>query len=816
MFVQSLDGKWELAECGSGEVVRAQVPGCVHLDLMRAEVIPDPFFGDNEHKVAWVHERDWEYSRTFQADDRLFDSDRIYLECDGLDTVAQVSLNGEQLRCADNMYVQHRLDVTGKLIRGQNKIQIRFASPVNYAQQFLEKDPLMSPGDSIPGSIFTLKSPSQWGWDWGPKLPTSGIWKSVRLAGYKVGRIEDVRVRQAHRGGRVTLNIEVSLERFRRASCLMTVRLKAPDGEVREEYIRPRGLKATCSMVVDKPKLWWPNGYGQQPLYKIEAVLKREKRELHSLVRTIGLRTLRLEQKKDDHGRSFTFVVNGTRIFAKGANWVPADQFPCRMTPERYAHLVRSAAMANMNMLRVWGGGIYEDERFYDLCDQHGILVWQDFMFSCAMYPTDKSYLENCRRDIEANIVRLRNRACLALWCGNNEVEWFLEVGTGGARNPLLRKQYVKLFHDFIPSIVARLDPDTTYWPSSPSSGLKPFEHPNSQTSGDGHYWEVWHGRLPFAAYREQCHRFVSEFGFESMPALETVRRFAPADELNMTSYAMECHQKNSAGNGLILYYLAQTFRFPKNFEMMCYVSQLLQAEAMRYGVEHWRRNRGRCMGTLYWQLNDCWPVASWSSIDYFGRWKALQYLARRFYAPILLSAEEDASKGRARLHVTNDTTKAVRIDVRWSLEKLDGTVLRKSRVRTRLGPEQNRRVADLDFAEELAGDGVREAVLVHELFVDGKSAGMGLTSFVPPKHLKLPKTQVRLQPGSDEQGAYLDVSSDQTALFVCVRAPGRHVVFSDNYFHLPAGRKVRVRPESEVSEASLLKARAFSLRDSY
>lgn len=819
MFVQSLDGAWELRKSGSKEVTRALVPGCVHLDLMRAGAIEDPFKADNEYRSAWVHESDWEYSRSFEADDDLLGADRVYLECDGLDTLADVTLNGHILGHVDNMYVQHRFDVTDKLTPAENRLRIRFLSPVNYVKPLVEKDPLISPGDSIPGAIYTRKSPSQWGWDWGPQIPTSGIWRPIRLAAYKIGRIEDVRVRQSHRNsGQVTVSVEVAVEKFRRVATGVTVRLTHPDGKVEVQEIKSISSTAKCSFAIAKPKLWWPNGYGEQPLYTVEAVLKSSGEQLHSFTRRIGLRTISVDQSRDKHGKAFTFVVNGVPIFAKGADWIPADQFPSRITDEHYRHLVWSAAKANMNMLRVWGGGFYEDERFYDYCDEYGILVWQDFTYSCSQYPVDKAYLENCRKDAEYNVIRLRNRACIALWCGNNEMEMFLAGSgprSGGDRGEHFRKMYVKIFHDLLPSICSRLDPDRLYWPSSPSNGMhRPFHDPNGELAGDGHYWGVWFDREPFTAYRKLYHRFMSEFGFESMPALETVKSFASSEDLNMTSHVMECHQKNKAGNGLILDYMAQTFRFPKSFEMICYVSQLLQAEAMRYGVEHWRRNRGQCMGALYWQLNDCWPVISWSSIDYFGRWKALQYAAKRFNSPMLLSVREEGMG--AEIHVTNDTTKPAKIEVRWSLEDLDGGVLRKSKVKTKIEGEEDRLITELDFADELAGDTIRQAVLVTELLVNGRPAGMAMTSFVPPKHLELKPSKISVEAMRDETGAYLEVSSEVAARWVCLSVPKNDVIFSDNYFDLPAGRVVTVRIESEIDDAALAKARAYSLRDSY
>ncbi len=814
MHVQSLDGAWELKQNGTPDVIKASVPGCVHLDLMDAGKIDDPFHGDNEFRVSWVHEADWTYQRSFIPDPELFEADRVYLECDGLDTIADVSLDGRLLGRADNMYVRHEFDLTHKLRDREAKLSVRFRSPVKFARPHMKRDPLHCPGDSIPGSVYTRKSPCQWGWDWGPKIPTAGIWRPIRLAAYSVARIEDLWVRQEHRNGSVTLKVEVAIERFRRAGyCELVLDLTHPDGQVQSVTVPVSGKRVRRGIPVSNPQLWWPNGYGNQPLYSLKATLTCDGAELHSQTRRVGLRTLKLEQKKDRWGRSFTFVVNGVRIFCKGADWIPADQFPPRITDDHYLHLVSSAAKANMNMLRIWGGGYYEDERFYDLCDEYGILIWQDFMFSCAQYPVAEWYLANVRGEVEFTIRRLRGRACLALWCGNNEMEWFLSGGYGGERNAQYRDDYSKIFHQLIPETVARLDPDVSYWPSSPYSG-EPFADPNAQDRGDGHYWDVWHGRQPFTAYRKQFHRFMSEFGFESLPDIRTCRSFAPEEELNITSHTMECHQKNGAGNGLILYYLAHTFRFPKDFEMMCYVSQLLQAEAMRYGIEHWRRNRGRCMGTLYWQFNDCWPVASWASIDYFGRWKALQYFAKRFYSPVLLSINEDGA--RAAIHVTNDTTSPVEAEVRWSLERLDGTVVRQDAIRLEVPGELDVLAAKLDFSRDLIGDALRRTVLVHELVVDGRRVSLGLTPFVPSKHLELPEAAISLDVKQDERGPYLEVSSDKAARFVCLSVPDKDVIFSDNCFDLPAGRMVTVRPESPVDLASLAMVRAYSLRDSY
>ena len=475
---------------------------------------------------------------------------------------------------------------------------------------------------------------------------------------------------------------------------------------------------------VQNPELWWPNGSGAQPLYEIQLALMDGDITLDSRSRRIGLRTIELRQEKDKWGRSFAFVINGSPIFCKGANWVPADQFPARVTREQYRDLISSAAIANMNMFRVWGGGIYEDDTFYDLCDEYGILVWQDFMFACAHYPVDSDMLENIGIEASENVRRIRDHACLALWCGNNEMEWF--VADIWDKKDERKRRYSELFHGLLRGVCAEEDPDTTYWASSPASDT-PFTDPNSENEGDGHYWDVWHGKKPFSDYRKHYYRFMSEFGFQSLPSIDTIRSFAWPTEWNLTSYIMESHQKNPAGNELILYYMAKTFRIPNGFPMMVYVSQVLQAEAMRYGVEHWRRNRNdnRCMGTLYWQYNDCWPAASWSGIDYNHRWKALHYYAKRFYAPVLLSAA--TSSNRVQLHITNDTSETFTGKIRWSLEKLNGVKLRDGEADVEVAPLADTCVRELDLTKKLGKTDPREVVLVYGLWNGEKRVSLGI-----------------------------------------------------------------------------------------
>ena len=840
MYLQSLDGEWQLSKLGADEWIPAEVPGCVHTDLMAAGVIPDPFIGDNEKRVAWIAETDWVYRRSFIADEALLAEERIFLECDGLDTLATIRLNGDEIARTDNMHRSYRFDVTGRLRPGENEIEIEFASPVNYVRPKIGQGLVTFPGDSIPGAPYLRKAMYQWGWDWGPKLPTSGIWRGIRLAGYSAARIEDVRVRQVHGRTRVEVHVEAEIERFSYAGLIVRARLTSPDGVVLEEAqdLAADGICGAVDFLVEDPKLWWPNGYGEQALYALEIWLvcaesspspqpspfkgegargdvSDDGRPGNPQLR-IGLRTIRLQREPDQWGESFYFAVNGVPIFCKGANWIPADQFPSRITEEQYRELIESAASANMNMLRVWGGGIYEDDRFYDLCDEHGILVWQDFMFACAHYPIWPEMLESIRCEAADNIRRIRHHPCLALWCGNNEMEWGV-VDWWHSDKEARQAEYAEIFHRLIPEVCKAEDPATPYWPSSPASPI-PFANPNGETEGDGHYWDVWHGRQPFTAYRDHYFRFMSEFGFQSLPSMETVKSFAEPKDWNMTSYIMEQHQKNRGGNGNILYYMAQTFRFPRDFAMMSYVSQLLQAEAIRYGVEHWRRNRNgfRCMGTLYWQLNDCWPVVSWSSVEYNHHWKALHYYARRFYTPVLISAEETPSS--VKLHVTNDLLSPFEGEVRWSLEKLDGARLESGAVRASVPAATSACVAELDFTGHLDDDTRRETIFVYELWTNNERLSMGVVTFIPSKHLELPKACISTEVFEEDGVTKIKLSSDALARFVMLDVPGRQVRFSDDWLDLPAGRSatVSVTDSSLTTQEIANGLRIVSLRDSY
>jgi beta-mannosidase len=796
MIGQSLNGTWRLREYATEEWLPGAVPGGVHTDLMAAGRIADPFVGDEELRVMWVAERDWEYRRNFVVEAPLAAEQCVALVFDGLDTLAEVSLNGELLGAADNMFRTWRWDVKARLRPGENELSVVFRSAVLRAVELDAVRHLDSVSNQLPGGPYLRKAPCHFGWDWGPKLPNIGFWQGVRLEAWSVARLGQAHVSQSLADGRAVISVAVTAEwaTTQTQELEAIVRVEHPNGRVdmARSVMSADGPIADLSVEIAEPELWWPNGLGSQPLYRVEVELAAGGRTLDVRTLQIGLRTLELRREPDSWGESFTFVVNGVPVFAKGSNWIPADSFPARVTPAQLEALLGAAAQTNHNMIRIWGGGYYEIEAFYDLCDRLGILVWQDFMFACSVYPlTDAAFVENLESEVHEQVGRLRHRACLALWCGNNEMErgWTIWGWTRPEYEDL-REAYLRFFSGTLPAWVAAEDPATPYWPSSPSSG-RPLEEAIGGNSGDEHEWIVWHALGPFSAYGHETYRFISEFGFESLPALATVAAFAPDEaEWNLGSPVMDHHQRCAAGNARILYYLAQQYRLPRDFDGLIYLSQILQAEAMRVGVEHWRNERGRCGGALYWQLNDCWPVSSWSSIDYFGRWKALQYATRRFYAQVLLSARIEGDV--ATLFVTNDLPAAWQGEVLWHLERLDGTVEATGRLSVEAAALATTEICRVDVPETIADR--RSTVLVAELLEAGASTALVVTPFVADKHLALRHPGVDIAVAEDTPGRVaISLRSDSLARWVELSLESADVVFSENYFDLPAGRRTRI-----------------------
>jgi beta-mannosidase len=819
MKIQSLAGNWEFRQKGEQEWLPAHVPGDVHTDLLALGRIPEPFVGDNEKHIQWVAESDWEYRRQFNVEPELLQQSHIGLVCDGLDTLATVSLNGSVLGNASNMFRKYQWDVKPLLKIGENDLHIAFDSPTRFISKKQSIRPMPGVPQAIPGGPYLRKAPCQFGWDWGPQLPCIGIWKDIRLEGYEGARIEEVHLKQSHAEDKVTVEAHLLIQDWDEAAYQVSMQLVAPDGQVIKAEGTINGEK-TCTLQVEvfNPQLWWPNGYGSQSLYRVSIELHRSDFLLDQREYQLGLRTIELRQQPDEWGRSFTFVVNGQPIFAKGSNWIPADSFPTRISSANLEKLIRAAADTHQNMLRVWGGGFYEDERFYDLCDRFGILVWQEFIFSCSVYPLDDAeFVENVRIEVIENIHRLRHRASLAPWCGNNEMEWgWVDWGWKAPEYQDFKISYDRFFHHTLPDWCAAEDPDHAYWPSSPSSNT-PFENPNNQQQGDAHYWDVWHGRKPFTAYRSQYPRFMSEFGFQSLPPLATIRTYAEEAEWNITSYIMEQHQKNDRGNALMVSQMLDTYRLPKDFESLVYLSLVLQAEGIRYGVEHWRRHPKQVSGTLYWQLNDCWPVASWSSLDYFGRWKALHYAAKRFYAPLLLSIEDKQTE--MNVAITSDLHELWEGSVRWSLETLEGKVLQTNEESAAVAPFDVLSVCNLDFSNLLTDELRQKVVFIAELYQNEQFLARQTAFFVPTKHLNLADPGISVQIQNEQQQIFIKLTSFSLARQVECTLEGEDVVFSDNYFDLPVGRTIEISaplPPDWTDSQAMNAFRVRSIYDSY
>jgi beta-mannosidase len=820
-----LNGAWTLRRAGQKQTLAATVPGCVHTDLLAAGEIENPFERDNEERVQWIGETDWIYERTFQAPDTT-GFDRVLLCCEGLDTLATVTLNGHELGRTDNMFRTWEFDIRAALVKGRNRLAIRFASPVKYIQARGQERAL--PGWSAPheprNRAWLRKEPCNFGWDWGPVLITSGIWRSIRIVAFHQARLTDVHVRQDHgTTGVVGLDIAVTAETAGKAGALeAAVQISYKGAVLQSARVPLTDGQGTVHLKIRNPQLWWPNGMGEQPLYEVAVELLAERTVFDQATRRIGLRTLRLDRHADAWGESFQFVVNGVPFFAKGANWIPADAFVTRLSRPEYARLVQAAATANMNMLRVWGGGIYEHDAFYDLCDEYGLCVWQDCMFACSTYPTfDADWLASVKIELEQNMRRLRHHPAIALWCGNNELEQGLAGDTWNERQ-MSWADYGRLFDKLIPAVVQAVDPARDYWPCSPHTPPPGDRRQHADpTRGDAHLWDVWHGRKPFEWYRTSEHRFCSEFGFQSFPEPRMVRSYTAEADRNVTSYVMEKHQRSGIGNTVIMQYMLDWYRMPVGFENALWLSQIQQGMAIKYAVEHWRRQRPRCMGALYWQLNDCWPVASWSSIDYAGRWKALHFMARRFYAPVMVSGVEKPAEGVVDAHVTNDRGTPFRGVLQWRVTLADGTLLREGMKKLTAAAGSTAPQKEIKLADLLARHGPRNLIVWLSLLNDaGVLESSNVVLFCRPKHMELPSPAIRLEVRPWDDNSYaVTLTSQAPALWVWLSLKGYDAKFDDNFFCLEPNQAVRVRvtPATRLKPAAFRQAlRAASIWDTY
>jgi beta-mannosidase len=792
----SVSRGWQFREVGKDKWYPASVPGCVHTDLLNNKLIDDPFYRDNEKKLQWIGKTDWEYQTSFNIPPETYARENLELVLEGLDTYADVFLNNEPLLSTDNMFRIWRVDVKHLAKAGANILRIRFRSPINEVLPIMERMDYELPAGNDQGektSPHTRKAPYQYGWDWGPRFVTSGIWRPVSLEAWDNARVADLHILpEVIRAdvANLTAEVEVVADANTEATIVLDNLRDQNVAAQRQISLTPGVNRVALSITISHPALWWPNGLGAHPLYSFQARLMIAGKLVDQTTRRTGLRALELRQQRDDAGKSFTFVINGVPVFAKGGNWIPADSFPSRISKDKYRGLLESVRDTNMNMLRVWGGGIYESDDFYDLCDEMGILVWQDFMFGCSLYPGDEAFLENVRQEANDNVKRLRNHPSIVIWVGNNEIEsgWF-HWGWKEKLPARLWEDYLKLFYGVLPEVCKSLDPSRSYWPSSPSSNLE--DDPESQKMGDLHYWQVWHAAAPFTDYEKQFPRFMSEYGFQSFPQLETVTTYtAPADR-EIKSPVMMAHQRHPRGNQLIREYMLREYPEPKDFESFLYVSQVLQAEGIKIGAEHLRRIMPHNMGSLFWQIDDCWPVASWSSIDYTGRWKALQYYARRFYSDILLSPYEE--NGSLYFYIVSDRLQPTASELKVSLLDFEGRTLWEEKQEIEVAALNSKSHLNIPIDQLLAGKDPKSVFLFAELLVDGQPVSRNEHFFQPYKNLLLPRPRISAEVVRTRAGFRITLSSDKLARAVYLSAPNYRGFFVDNYFDLIPGKKVEV-----------------------
>lgn len=842
MRVFSLNGPWKFHQEGQEYWMPATVPGTVHTDLLANGKIEDPYYRTNEREVQWVDKVDWEYVLDFNLDPGMLDYDAISLEFLGLDTYADVYLNDSLIIRADNFFIPWERDVKALLRPGENHLKVYFHSPTREGLKKLAEHGYGLPASNDQSengglgdkrvSVFVRKPGYHFGWDWGPRLVSIGIWRPVQLRFWNHARLEDVFFRQdTITQDRAQLTAVCETQTL--SSGNYTLQIWSDDYLLSEQSMQIDAGKHTINLLfgIDQPKLWWTKELGEPHLYPLEARLLRDGEVLDQISHRVGLRTIRVVQDPDPDGKggsSFYFELNGRPLFTKGANYIPNDIFIPRVSQEHYRRMIESTVDANMNMLRVWGGGFYEEDIFYDLCDENGILVWQDFMFACSMYPGDSEFLQNVEEEAVYNVRRLRNRPSIALWCGNNEIDiaWanFNEFRGWGWKQQYNKQQrkyiweaYEKVFHEMLPAVVGKHHPGIFYWPSSPY--YKPGEHAGNDTpAGDIHYWGVWQGDTPFSAFYDNIGRYMSEYGFQSFPEMKTIMRYALPEDLAINSEVMTAHQRSFVGNDRMTRGLRMYYHVPDSFPQFVYLAQLLQAEGIKIAIEAHRSAKPYNMGSLYWQLNDCWPVASWSGMDYYQRWKAMHYFIKKAFAPAAIAARE--KNGALQITVISDLPDSLHADLELRLLDFRGRELNSRSYRLQMPDNGVFVAANIPVAEFANGGNGKERVLEMTLRRGDEVLHRGLHYFQPVKNLTLPrdpglKKTVTPDPGG--KGYRIQLSAERLAKNLMLEFPQTDGHFSDNYFDLLPGESVEILfTPREAAELTTKDLQILTVADTY
>ena len=834
--VVALDHGWQFRQITAGVEqsesgwLPATVPGDVHLDLLANKKIPDPFFRDNEAKLQWIELVSWEYRLSFEVTPALLARSNVDLVFDGLDGTAQVSVNGVQVLSADNSFRVWRVSAKSHLHAGKNLLRVVFPSPIKAAAEVAAGD-FFRVHSKTAEKTYIRKPAYEYGWDWGPRFVTSGIWKPVRIEAWDKVRIADFAIRQRDVSREVAhLDAEVEIEAASAGPAKVSVQYSdqgKPVTETATVSVNAGRNIIDLPIEIRQPKLWFPAGYGEQPLYEFTAQAGAgvqpsasgqpmvDQRKVKA-----GLRSIVLHRELDKWGRSFELVVNGIPVFAKGADVIPFDSFPSRVTTADYRRILQSARDANMNIIRHWGGGYYETDEFYAICDELGIMVWQDFMFGNDWQPGTYAFKLNVEAEAEDQVRRLRNHPSIVVWCGNNETESAFSWAGRPEYPPdvrlLMWQDYLTVFSGILPRVVARLDAETPYWPSSPSADYEALsEH---YQSGDAHIWDVWHGRVPFSTYETHHARFVTEYGFQSFPEMKTIEAFTqPEDRAYIFTPVMLAHQKNNEGNAIIHDYLLKDYSEPKDFASFLYVSQVLQAEGIKIGAEHFRRLRPETMGSIFWQLNDCWPVASWSSIDYYGRWKALQYYARRFYAPVLVSPHVE--DGALKVYIVSDKVRMESATLRVRLMDFNGKVLLEETSAVEVVPLTSKVYLDwpLKKLTDAGAHDTSRVFVVAELTAGGVEISRNLVYLAPTKGVQLKPAQLKVETTGANGRYKIRVTSQVLARSVYLSFGNLDAQVSDNYFDLLPGETVEITATSAASlDALKAQLKVISLTDAF
>ena len=798
MIQFEIDRYWTVSCAVDSVEYPACVPGVVHQDMLNNKMIKDPFYRTHEAGQQWIGESDWIYRTIIKVDKNILDHDRVELQFKGLDTYCDVRLNGQLILSADNMFRSWQVDVKQTLNPGENQLELYFHSPVKKSLPVKQQQDIPLPAivEQAPPekmiSMLSRKAQYHFGWDWAPRMITCGIWRPVILQAWNQAVFRNVHIRQIEVNENAAV-CQAVVEIETAGAQNLSLQLNVQDRSVAAETVslQPGRQQVTLDFEIHNPQLWYPRELGEPCLYIFTLQMYSREELLCEETCKTGLRRVEMVREPDKHGVSFYFRINGIPVFSKGANYIPMDCLLTRVKPDDYDRLLESVAEAHMNMIRVWGGGIYEDDYFYQRCDELGLMVWQDFMFACALYPGNPEFMQSVAEEAAENIKRLRRHPSLVLWCGNNEIRHFLldeNMWRPYLEHTEITEAYEYLFHELLPQAVCKYDPDTPYWPSSPQADFSG----GVQTPGKGdmHYWGVWHNKEEFDNYLlpQNTPRFMSEYGFQSFPAIDSVQRYAEPEDYDIESAVMRCHQRHPDGNRLMRHYMLRDYREPKDFESFLYVSQIVQADAMKTAAEHHRRSRPLNMGTLYWQLNDCWPVASWAGIDYYGDWKALHYFAKKFFAPVMASPVEQADQ--IEIFTLSDRLNTMEAQLMVNVMELNGGVRFSDSISVKIPASSSTCCYSRATAELLNGAERTNALLQTVLMRNDQIIGSNVLYFCKIRDLRLKVPDLKLQTNFADNRVVIQLESDTLAKNVYLRFPGAIGRFSDNYFDCLPGQK--------------------------